>query len=87
MFDIFGNLAYNALVTQSALHGSGDGSMAPSKTAFLNMRVSPATKRALREIAERENRSMANALEWLVAEYLSKNGVQASREAQRERAK
>ncbi|HEV3418287.1 MAG TPA: hypothetical protein VG056_15795 [Pirellulales bacterium] len=46
--------------------------MAAYKKEFLNMRVSPATKRALPIIAARENWSMANALEWLVANYVKK---------------
>lgn len=53
--------------------------MAANKTEFLNMRVMPATKRALRAIAARENRSMANALEWLVAEYMARNQIPMSR--------
>jgi len=53
--------------------------MAANKTEFLNMRVSPQTKRALRVIAESENRSMANALEWLVAEYMARNELPMSR--------
>jgi len=52
------------------------------KTEFLNMRVSPATKRNLRLIAERENRSMANTLEWLVAEYFANNNIEIPRHAQ-----
>src|SRR5690242_17211580 len=65
----------NANVTHSALHTDRATDeafvMAASKTEFLNMRVKPQTKRALRMIAERESRSMANALEWLVADYLA----------------
>jgi len=50
--------------------------MGTNKTEFLNMRVKPETKRALRLIAERENRSMANTLEWLIADYLAKNRIE-----------
>lgn len=57
--------------------------MAANKTEFLNMRVSPATKRALRVIATRENRSMVNALEWLVSEYMAKNALEVPRPAQK----
>jgi hypothetical protein len=49
--------------------------MARNKTAFLNMRVNPATKQALRAIAARENRSMADTVEWLVADYVAKHGL------------
>ncbi len=46
------------------------------KTETLNMRVSPGAKASLREIGRRENRSMANALEWLVAEYYKTRGIE-----------
>jgi hypothetical protein len=49
--------------------------MAVNKTENLNMRVRPQTKRALRVIAEREKRSMANALECLVDEYVARNQI------------
>jgi hypothetical protein len=54
--------------------------MTAHKTEFLNMRVAPATKRKLRLIAARENRSMANALEWLVAGYFANNNVEIHRQ-------
>lgn len=50
--------------------------MTAQKTEFLNMRVSPQTKRALKIIAARENRSMANSLEWLVADYVQRHQIQ-----------
>jgi hypothetical protein len=53
--------------------------MAVNKTEHLNMRVRPQTKRALRVIAEREKRSMANALECLVDDYLNRNHIQVPR--------
>jgi hypothetical protein len=53
--------------------------MATSKTETLNMRVRPQTKRALRVIAEREKRSMANAIECLVDEYVTRNQIQVPR--------
>ena len=53
--------------------------MAISKTETLNMRVRPQTKRALRVIAEREKRSMANAIECLVDEYVARNQIQIPR--------
>jgi hypothetical protein len=49
--------------------------LAGTKTEFLNMRVKPQTKRALKFIAELEKRSMANAFEWLVDEYLERKGL------------
>lgn len=60
--------------------------MAANKTEFLNMRVSPETKRLLRLIAQRESRSMANTLEWLVSEYLAKNQIATSQKRPRARA-
>ncbi|TSA28972.1 MAG: hypothetical protein D4R65_16005 [Verrucomicrobiaceae bacterium] len=45
------------------------------KTDTLNMRIAPTTKLALRDIGERENRSMVNALEWLVVEYFRTRGL------------
>jgi hypothetical protein len=53
--------------------------MAVNKTEILNMRVRPQTKRALRAIAEREKRSMANAVECLVDEYVTRNQIQIPR--------
>lgn len=47
--------------------------MAVNKSETLNMRVKPRTKQALRLIADREKRSMANTLECLVDEYVSRN--------------
>ena len=53
--------------------------MASNKSENLNMRVRPQTKRALRVIADREKRSMANAIECLVDEYLTRNKIQIPR--------
>jgi hypothetical protein len=39
------------------------------KRDTLNLRVASAFNAALRGIAERENRSLVNALEWLVLDY------------------
>jgi iron-sulfur cluster repair protein YtfE (RIC family) len=39
------------------------------KTDTLNVRIAPATKMALKGVVELENRSMANALEYLVSDY------------------
>lgn len=46
-----------------------------SKTETLNLRVSPDTKTALREVAEQERRSMANMVEVLVLEYRQRTQV------------
>ena len=50
--------------------------MPANKSENLNMRVRPHTKQALRLIADREKRSMANALECLVDEYITRNQIQ-----------
>jgi len=57
--------------------------MAVNKTENLNMRVTPQTKRV---IAEREKRSMANALECLVGEYVARNQISISRLSARNKA-
>ena len=44
-----------------------------TKSATLNLRVSPMFKKAVKLIAERESRSVPNALEWLVIDYFDKN--------------
>jgi hypothetical protein len=46
-----------------------------TKSATLNLRVSPMFKKALKMIAERESRSVPNTLEWLVIDYFEKNGL------------
>ena len=46
-----------------------------TKSATLNLRVSPMFKKAVKLIAERESRSVPNALEWLVLNYFDKNGL------------
>jgi hypothetical protein len=53
--------------------------MAANKTENLNMRVTPQTKQALRAIALREKRSMANALECLVGDYLERKRISITR--------
>lgn len=45
------------------------------KTETLNLRVAPGIKLALKGIAERENRSMVNVLECLVAEYYKRRSI------------
>lgn len=46
------------------------------KTEVLSIKTTPGIKRALREIAERENRSVANTLETLVLDYFARNCLQ-----------
>ena len=46
-----------------------------TKSATLNLRVSPRFKKAVKLIAERESRSVPNALEWLVIDYFGRNGL------------
>ncbi len=46
------------------------------KTETLNLRVAPGTKLALKGIAERENRSMVNALECLVVDYYKRHEIE-----------
>lgn len=43
------------------------------KTDTLNLRVAPGVKLALKHIAEHENRSMVNALECLIFDYLKRH--------------
>lgn len=49
--------------------------MSEPKTTPVAFRFQPATKEALRTIAQREGRSMANMLEWLVREYCEREGL------------
>lgn len=51
------------------------------KTETLNLRISPGIKRALKGIAERENRSMVNALECLVTDYYKRNEIELPKAA------
>ena len=49
--------------------------MSEPKSAPVAFRFQPATKEALRTIAQREGRSMANMVEWLVREYCEREGL------------
>lgn len=49
--------------------------MSFQKTVATTFRFSPDTKEAIRLMAEREHRSMANGLEWLVREYFERNKI------------
>lgn len=46
------------------------------KTATLNLRIAPGTMLAIKGIAEREKRSIANALECLVADYHKRHAIE-----------
>jgi hypothetical protein len=46
-----------------------------TKSETLNLRVSPTFKRALKEAAEDEQRSMVNMLEVLLADYCERKGI------------
>jgi hypothetical protein len=49
--------------------------MPASRTAVLNLRVDPALKDALRIAADRQHRSVANMIEWLVRKHCKKAGI------------
>ena len=49
--------------------------MSASRTEVLNLRIAPAVKEALRRGAEREHRSLANMVEWLILDYCSRAGI------------
>jgi len=46
------------------------------KTDYLNLRISPAFKEALRRVAEIEHRSIANTVEILIRDHCRKIGVE-----------
>ena len=54
--------------------------MSPRKTTTLNLRVEPAIKEALREAAQRENRSIANMIEALNQRHCELEGIAISGE-------
>ena len=47
----------------------------PRKTEVLSIKTTPEIKLALKTIAEREHRSMANMLEMLVMDYFTRKGL------------
>ena len=49
-----------------------------TKSDTLNLRVSPAFKRMLKEAADQEQRSMVNMLEVLLGEYCDRKGIASS---------
>ncbi|PCM45555.1 hypothetical protein [Marinobacter sp. ANT_B65] len=46
------------------------------KSETLNLRVSPTFKRALKEAADNEQRSMVNMLEVLLSDYCDRKGIE-----------
>ena len=46
-----------------------------TKSETLNLRVSPTFKRALKEAADHEQRSMVNMLEVLLGDYCARKGI------------
>lgn len=46
-----------------------------TKSETLNLRVSPTFKQILKQIADREQRSMVNMLEVLVSDYCDRKGI------------
>ncbi len=46
------------------------------KTDYLNLRISPAFKEALRRVSEIEHRSIANMVEILIRDHCRKAGVE-----------
>ena len=49
--------------------------MPAQKTTTLNLRVDPAIKEAVREAAQRENRSIANMIEVLIRRHCEAEGI------------
>ena len=52
--------------------------MANAKTTTLSFRIEPDLKDALRTVAEREHRSIANMVEVMIREYCGREGVAIS---------
>ena len=49
--------------------------VAPKKSATLNLRIDPAIKEAVREAAIRDNRSVANMVEVLIRRHCDQTGI------------
>jgi hypothetical protein len=49
--------------------------MARTKIATLNLRIAPGVKKAVREAARKEHRSVANMVEMLIRRYCSEAGI------------
>ena len=49
--------------------------MPAGKTSTLTFRIAPALKDALRTVAEREHRSIANMVEMMIRDYCGRNAI------------
>ena len=49
--------------------------MPPNRSVVLNLRIEPGLKDALRVAAEREHRSLANMVEWLIRRHCEHAGI------------
>ena len=49
--------------------------MTATKTATLNLRINPALKQAVQVAAQREHRSVANMVEFLIRQHCEKEGI------------
>ena len=49
--------------------------MPRTKISTLNLRINPSVKKAIREAAEREHRSVANMVEVLIRRYCDQAGI------------
>jgi hypothetical protein len=61
--------------------------MPRKKTTTLNLRVDPAIKKAIREAALRENRSVANMVETLIRRHCNDVGIPISEQQSQYRVK
>ena len=52
--------------------------MAAKKTQTLNLRIDPVVKKAVKKAAQKEYRSVANFVEWLVMDYCTRQGIEAA---------
>lgn len=59
--------------------------MSALKTEQLNLRVSSGLKNALKAASEKEQRSMSNMIEFLVATYCKNNNIDLATPAQRKK--
>ena len=49
--------------------------MAPKKTATLNLRIDPTLKDVVKIAAEKDHRSVANLIEFLIRQHCESNGI------------
>ena len=59
--------------------------MPAGKTETLSFRMAPDLKKALRDAAEREHRSIANMVEVMILDYCARTGIEIQRERPRQR--